>query len=440
MNLAKLSIQRPIFITCLVILMLLIGALSFFKLGVDQFPDVTFPVVVVSTEYPGASPEEVETLISRPLEEQISSISGIKRLNSTSQEGRSFVVAEFTLGVDIKYAEQQVRDKTALARPNLPTDAKDSVVSRVDVSDVPVLRLSVSGELAPAQLYDIVENFVKPRLEQVTDVGQVDILGGNKREIKVEVDRKKLKQREVSLTSLAQKISSSAQNVPVGKIDTNKETVFRTIGEYKSIEQIKNTLVNFFGSDVSVRVGDVATVTDSVQDERNRAFINGQAAILLDIHKQSGTNTVSVAEGVNKKLISINADLAKRPGNLKIALVRDGAKFIRANVEDVKESIILGIILAVVVVFLFLGNWRSTIITGLALPNSLLGAFILMYIMGFTINVMTLLALSLAVGLLIDDAIVVRENIFRRLEEGESPLAAAEHGTNEVTMASAHLF
>ncbi len=436
MNLSKMSINRPVFLSCLVALILLVGTLCLSRLGVDQFPDITFPVVVVTVQYTGASPEEVETLITRPMEEQISSVSGIKRLGSTSQEGLAVIVAEFTLGTDVKYSEQQVRDKSALAKPNLPDDAKDPIISRVDVSDVAIYRLSVSGDLPGVKLYDVTENFVKPRLEQVDGVGRVDIYGGTKREIKVEADRTKLKRREISIQALAQKIASSAQNVPVGKIDIGKnETVFRTIGEYKSIEQIKKTVLNFYGSDVAVSIGDVADVKDSVVDETNRALIDGKPSIFLDIHKQSGTNTVAVAESVQKKLEKINVELSQMPGKLKLGLVRDGAKFIRANVADVKESIILGIILAVAVVFLFLGNWRSTIITGLALPNSLLGAFIIMYLMGFTINVMTLLALSLAVGLLIDDAIVVRENIFRRLQAGESPKEAAENGTQEVTQA-----
>jgi HAE1 family hydrophobic/amphiphilic exporter-1 len=224
--------------------------------------------------------------------------------------------------------------------------------------------------------------------------------------------------------------------VPVGKVNSSKlETIFRTIGEYKNIDQIKDTVVNFYGSDVPVSVGSLGSIKDSVVDEKNRGYLDGKPSIFLQVRKQSGTNTVAVSAALTKRVAAINADLANKPGHLKVSLVRDGARFIRANVEDVKESILIGVLLAVVVVFLFLGNIRSTLITGLALPNSLLGAFILMYLMGFTINVMTLLALSLAVGLLIDDAIVVRENIFRRLEEGENSKDAAENGTNEVTLA-----
>jgi HAE1 family hydrophobic/amphiphilic exporter-1 len=436
LNLSSLSIKRPIFLTSVVLVTLLVGGLCLRSLGVDQFPDVTFPVVVISIPYSGASPEEIETLVSKPIEEELSSTSGMKRLSSKNQESLALIVAEFTLGTDIKFAEQEIRDKVSKVRGKLPKEIDEPIIQRVDVADQPIMSYSLSGDLSPAQLYDVAENDVKPRLEQTKDVGLVTIIGGTKREIKVELDRVALKKHELSINAVAAKIAASAQNVPVGKVDDPRhETIFRTIGEYKNINQIKDTVVNFFGSDVPVSVGSLGDVKDSVEDEKNRGFLNGKPALFLEARKQSGTNTVAVADGLTKKVIVINSYLQNKPGHLKVALVRDGARFIRANVQDVKDSILEGIVLAVLVVFLFLGNIRSTLITGLALPNSLLGAFILMYLMGFTINVMTLLALSLAVGLLIDDAIVVRENIFRRLEEGENSKEAAEKGTNEVTLA-----
>jgi len=436
MNLSGLAIRRPIFFGCIVLVTLLVGFLSLEKLGVDQFPDVTFPVVVVSTTYNGASPEEIETLITKPIEDEVSTVSGIKRVSSNNQEGLSQIIVEFTLGTDIKFASQEVRDKVSNIRSLLPKEIDAPTITRVDVSDQPVVKISVSGNVTAAKLYDIANLVVKPRIEQVNDVGSVDILGGTKREVKVEVERSQLKHHELSIQGLSERIGASAQNVPVGKITAgNKDTVFRTIGEYKSIDQIKNTVVNFLGGEVPVTVGNLGEVRDSLEDEKSRSFVGGQPTILLDIHKQSGANTVAVAHDVIKKIPDINKALVARGDKVQAGLVRDGAHFIEANVDDVKQSIILGALLAVIVVFLFLGNLRSTIITGLALPNSLLGAFILMYVMGFTINVMTLLALSLAVGLLIDDAIVVRENIFRRLEEGEDPKEAAEKGTREVTLA-----
>ncbi len=436
MSLVDLSIKRPTFITCLVLVMLAVGYYCLKNLGVDLFPNVTFPVVTVNTAYPGASPNEIETLVSKPIEDEVSTISGIKRLTSVNREGLSSVIAEFTLETDVKYAEQQVRDHVSAAKPNLPTDVKEPIIRRIDPADQPVVILSLEAELPEEKLYDVADNMIRPRFEQVNQVGLVDILGGRKREIHVDLDRKKLKAHEISATQVAQRLAAAGENVPVGKVSRGqKETVFRSLGEFRKVEDIKATIVNFFGSDVPVTVADIGQVQDTMEDEASRAYVNGKKSLFLYVYRQSGSNTINVVDSVIKQIAKVNATLADMPGKPKVTLVRDGAVQIRANVEDVNESIFIGIALAVVVVFYFLGNGRSTIITGLALPNSLIGAFILMAIAGFTINIMTLLALSLSVGLLIDDAIVVRENIFRHIEMGKSPMEAAKSGTLEVQLA-----
>ncbi len=436
MNLAELSIKRPIFITCIVICILAVGYISLKGLGVDLFPDVTFPVVTVTTVYQGAAPGEIETLVSKPLEDEIGTLSGIKKLRSINRESTSVVVAEFTLETDIKYAEQQVRDRVGSAKRNLPKDIKEPVIRRVDPADQPILILSVAAELEPGKLFDVVDNDIRPKFEQVSQVGLVEIIGGRKREIKVELDRKKLKDREISATQVSQRLAVAGQNVPAGKFDrTANEITFRTMGEFNVLEDIKSTIANFMGNDVPITIASLGNVVDSLEDERTRAYVNGKSSLFLYVFKQSGANTVAVVDAVQRKFESLNTDLARLPGQPKISLVRDGAKYIRANVEDVKDSIFLGIVLTIIVVFYFLGSARSTFITGLALPNSLIGAFILMAYFGFTINIMTLLALSLSVGLLIDDAIVVRENIFRHLEMGKTPKQAALEGTAEVRLA-----
>jgi len=442
MNLADLSIRRPIFITCVVIVMIALGLLCMKRLGVDLFPSVTFPVVTVTTAYPGAGPSEIETLVSRPLEEEVSSISGIKRLSSRSSEGVSQVVAEFTLETDVKFAEQQIRDRVGSAKRKLPLDIREPVIRRIDPSDQPVVVYSISapGAIADAQLYDIADEIVRPRLEQVSKVGLVEIIGGRKREIQVQLDRNKLKSREIPVIAVAQRLGNAGENVPVGKSkDASKETVFRSLGEFKTLPDISKTLVSFYGSDVPSTVSDIGKIVDTLEDETSRAYVNGKKAILLFIFRQSGANTISVVDDVNKAVRKINDDfklLYKESGNVpELVMIRDTSNWIRANVTDVTESILIGIILAVTVVFLFLTNFRSTIITGLALPNSLIGAFVLMFWAGFSINIMTLLALSLSVGLLIDDAIVVRENIFRHIERGAKPLEAALKGTDEVRLA-----
>lgn len=436
MDLASLSIKRPIFITCVVILSLAAGLLSMSRLGLDLFPDVTFPVVTVTTPYPGAGPAEIETLISKPLEDELSTISGMKRLTSESREGVSVVIAEFTLETDVKFAEQQIRDRVGGAKSKLPHDIKEPTIKRLDPADQPIIELAVDADLTTAQLFDLADDKIKPRLEQVFQVGNVEVVGGRKREIHVSLDRKKLKSAELSVSAVAERLGGSGEDIPSGKKSEGaKETIFRTVGQFKSLDNIRDMVVNFFGNDVPVRVSDLGTVEDSLEDETSRAYFNGQKALFIKAYKQSGANTVRVADDLKKKVEILNKELAKQPGHPKLTVYRDGSVWIRINLDDVKETITLGILLAVFVVFLFLGNGRSTIITGLALPNSLIGAFLLMAIAGYTINIMTLLALSLVVGLLVDDAIVVRENIFRHIEMGKKPIQAALEGTGEVRLA-----
>lgn len=436
MDLSELSIKRPIFLTCVVILMIVVGLGSMSRMGVDLFPDITFPVVTVSTPYPGAGPAEVETLVSKPLEDELSTLSGIKRLSSRNQEGLSVVIAEFTLETDVKFAEQQIRDRVGSTKRKLPTDIKEPVIRRIDPSDQPILIVGINANLPEGDLYDLVNERIKPKIEQVSQVGVVEILGGRKREVQVQLDRKKLKEREISATLVAARLSGAGNDIPSGKKSQGQtETIFRTVGQFKSFDDINKLVLNFFGNDVPVRIGDVAVVKDSLVDETSKAYLNGERSLFLYVFRQSGANTVRVADGVLKAIEKINGELESEAGTPKLSVIRDGSIWIRANIADVNESILIGVILAVVTVFLFLANGRSTIITGLALPNSLIGAFVLMAMAGFTINIMTLLALSLSVGLLIDDAIVVRENIFRHIELGEKPIDAARLGTNEVKLA-----
>lgn len=436
MSLADLSIKRPVFITAIVVILLVVGLMSLRKMPVDMFPNVTFPIVMVNTIYAGAGPEEVETLVSKVLEEEMSTVTGIKTLRSTSNEGVSTVVAEFTLETDIKYAEQQIRDKVSLAKRKLPTDIEEPIVRRLDPADQPILILSLSAKLSEADLYDVAEYQVKPRLEQVNQVGLVEIIGGRKREIHVELDRKKLKDYELSATTVSNRIAASGQNIPAGKYEGGKnETVMRTLGQFQTIKDIESVVVSFLGNDVPVTIKDVGQVKESVEDQKSRAFLNGEKSVFLMLYRQSGANTVAVADAVKKSVSKINDSLKASSINATLTAVRDGANPIRANLADVEESILIGVLLTILVVYFFLGSGRSTFITGLALPNSLIGAFFLMSLAGFSINIMSLLALSLAVGLLIDDAIVVRENIFRHAEMGKDPIKSASDGTKEVLMA-----
>jgi HAE1 family hydrophobic/amphiphilic exporter-1 len=436
MSLAELSIKRPIFVTCIVLVMLVVGWASFKTLSVDLFPDVNFPTITVTTRYTGAGPAEIETLITKPMEDEISTISGLKRLTSKSLEGVSQVTAEFRLETDVKYAEQQVRDKVNTAKANIPKEAKEPTIQRLDPSDQSIINFALTADLPDGKLYDLADQTIKPRLEQVNDVGSVDILGGRKREFQVQIDRRILKSRDLSVSGVAAQLAAAGENVPGGKVNEgDKETIFRSMGEFHSTDDIAGTLVNMYSNEVPTRISDIGKVYDTLEDETSRVFVNGKKSLFIEVYRQSGSNTIAVVDGLKAQLRKMGPELDAMPGHPKLEIVQDGSKDIRANVEDVEETIILGIILTILVVYLFLANGRSTLITGLALPNSLIGSFILMKVAGFSINIVSLLSLSLAVGLLIDDAIVVRENIFRRIELGEGAEEAAVKGTKEVQLA-----
>ncbi len=436
MSIASVSIKRPIFMTSVMIAILIAGWTAFKSMSVDLFPDVSIPVITVQTVYPGAGPAEIENLVSRPIEEEVSTIAGIKRLTSRNFEGMSLVIVEFESSVDAKYAEQQVRDKINIAEGELPDGTEDSIITKYDPSDTPILFVTVAANLNDAELFDLADEVIKPRFEQVKNVGSIDLFGGREREIHVRLDREKLRAREISVSQVASQVSVSGENIPSGKVNRGgKELVFRGLGEFTSVEEIKDTLVNLWGNEVPTRVADIGTVHDTVKDETTRAFSKGKKIILMKVFRQSGSNTLEVVDSVKKQITLIQEQIKDMQGNPTIELALDTSTKIRDNVFDVYETIIIGIILTVITVLFFLGSLKTTLITALSLPISLIGTFILLKLAGFTINLVTLLALTLAVGLLIDDAIVVIENIYRRMELGESSEVAADRGTGEIQMA-----
>lgn len=443
MNLAALAIKRPIFITCIVSLMLIMGYFSLKKMPVDLFPDVTFPIVFVQTIYPGASPVDMEKLVLKPIEDELGALSGLKTISSTGADTVGTVILEFYIGTDIKDAETQVREKLNNIRNKLPNEMENPVIRRFDPADQPVVRLAVSSDLDPAVLFDAVDEFVKPQFETVPGVGQVAIVGGRKREIQVLVDKSKLEARRLSILQIADKIKATSRDVPVGRLDSGKaEMTYRANGEFETVDGLRRVNISFFGSDQATPLQTIAEIKEGMVEENSASYVlsradqfNKRKAIFLDIFKQSGSNTVAVVDTAVARIAKVNDVLKAKGINATIERVRDTARPIRLNIADVTESIVIGIVLCILVVLFFLGSFRSTFITGMALPNSLLGGFILMYSMGFSINILTLLALSLAVGLLIDDAIVVRENIFRHLEMGKEPKVAALEGTKEVALA-----
>jgi HAE1 family hydrophobic/amphiphilic exporter-1 len=447
MNIARLSITRPIFITCIVLTIVILGGISFKNLGLDLFPDMSFPTVSVSTTYTGAAPEEIDKQITKPIEDKLGTLSGVKHISARNTEGSSVINIEFESEVDIDKAAQDVRDKVSLATGELPDGASDPMIQKFDPDSGAVIRLALISDLPAWKIYDTASEVIKPLFEKVGGVGSVNVIGGTKREIQIELDQAKLNDYQTSMSAVIAQVKNSGSNVAVGKNEQGKsQTVFRSIGEFTSIDQIKNSLIAFsgdFGHAVSVQT--LGTVKDGIRDKESIGYIyypssdgtspTVQSCVYIDIVKQSGSNTVKVADGIKAQLKPINEKLKSIGGNSRVIITADQSKWIRTNVSEAVYSIIIGIILAVVVVFLFLGNIRSTIITAIAIPNSLLGAIIVMNLMGYTFNLMTLMAISLSVGLLVDDAIVVRENIFRKLEKGINPHKAAELGTTEVMLA-----
>ncbi|MDR1194845.1 MAG: efflux RND transporter permease subunit, partial [Endomicrobium sp.] len=446
MNLAKLSIKRPTFIMAILMAVLILGLVSYSKLSVRMFPDVDFPYVGAIITYPGAGVNEIEQLVTKPVEDAMSGVSGLKHLTSINQDSLSIVFAEFELSKDPDIATQEVRDKIGQIRQNLPDDIEEPIIMKADLDSMPLVTFSLKSDtLSPKQLYDFAYDIVSKDFSQVSGVSQISIIGGSKREIHVNVDKTKLKEYELTLTALAAKVQANSLNVPAGKVDRGaKEIMYRTMGEFAAVKKINDVVVSFVGNDVPVTVKDVAVVEDGVIDETSRARLDFkdkdgnviyEPSLLLHIYRQAKGNDVAISDEIKKKMEEVNEKYQKYEGTPKITLISDSAQGVRMNLADVKDTIIEGIFLAIIVVYFFLGSWRSTFITVLALPNSLIGAFVFMYAFGFSLNVISLMSLSLAVGLLIDDAIVVRENIFRHYEEGADPVKAAIDGTNEVTLA-----
>ncbi len=432
MRLSEISIQRPVFATMMTAALIVLGLFSFIKLNVDLLPEVDIPVVVVTTVLPGAGPEQIETDVTKPVEDVVNPIAGVDHIQSTSQEGVSVVVIRFKLEVDGKIAAQEVREKVAAIRSKLPTDIKDPVIQRFDPASQPIMTLTISGERSEKEITTYTKDVIKKRLENVPGVGSVDLVGGAEREIQIDVDAARLRAYQLSIQDVIQNVAAANVEIPAGNLNQGpRQLLLRTMGKYTSVEDFNKVIVASPGGK-PVHLSEVATVTDGVKERTSLTRVDGKLAAGLNILKQSGSNTVRVAEAVKAQIVRLEKEL---PRDIHITIARDNSVFIRDSIEDVLFDIAYGGLLAVLVIYLFLANIRSTIISALALPTSIIASFIAMYALNFTINVMSLLALSLAVGLLIDDAIVVIENIYRHLHEGETPLEAAKSATKEIGLA-----
>ncbi len=434
MFLTRISVTHPVFATMMMVALLVMGAFSLQRLGLDQYPNVDVPVVVVVTSYPGATPETVETEVTRPVEDALNAIGGLDEVTSTSYEGRSVVVAKFKLEVQSSAAAQEVRDKIAAIEANFPEDAKKPVISRFDPAAEPVLSVAISStSLDVPALTTLADQRVVRQLTTVAGVGQATLVGARKRQIDVTIDETRMRALGIGINEVVNALRAGNTNSPAGSvIDPVSERTIQVQGRIEEPQALLDMVVARRGG-AAIELRDVAKLSEGAADAESRALYNGQTALAIDIVKVQDANTVQVATDVRKRLDALNAELA--PQNVQLRIVTDSSIPIRESVGQVQTTLIEGAALAVAIVFLFLNSWRSTVITGLTLPIAIIGTLAVIDFLGFTLNTLSLLALTLSIGILVDDAIVVRENITRHLHMGKSHLRAALDGTNEIGLA-----
>ncbi len=427
-------IRRPVFTTMFVLLLVVFGIRFYPELGLDLNPDVELPIVSVRVSYSGASPEEMETLIAKPIENRVSQVAGIKNISTTVLEGYSETVLEFNIGVDPLQKSSEVREKIAGIRRRLPDDIDEPTVQTVDLGSRPILVYTFASEgRSRSEVRQLVEDTVKDELQMVDGVAEVGVYGAGSRAVRVLVDPEKLSQYGISMQALRSRINGENYNTPGGKAkNTAGEITVRTVGKYTDIDAIKNVVVSGSAGRY-VLVSDVAQVVDGWEEEESYGLAEGKPSVLVFVRKQSKTNTVDVTENVAAKMEELKE--TSLPSDISVHVIRDQSSYIRENVADVWNAILFGGLLALIITYMFLRNFRATIIGGLCIPTSIVATFFMMKLLGFTLNNMSLMAMSLAVGILIDDAIVVIENIYRHIEMGKTPFQAAKEATEELTLA-----
>ncbi|ABM94004.1 efflux RND transporter permease subunit [Methylibium petroleiphilum] len=439
----RVSIANPVMATMVMLAFVVLGLFSYQRLSVDQFPNIDFPTVVVQFEYPGASPEIVESEVTKKVEEAVNTVAGINSLYSRSYEGSSIVIIEFNLDVDGRKAAEDVREKVALVRPLLREEVEEPRVSRFDPASQPVFNVAVlseDGRRSTQELTTWATQVLQKRLENVRGVGAVSLIGGLEREINIYLRPAAMEALGVSVEQVLAAVKSENQELPMGAIRSREqERVVQINARMKTPEDFRDIVVarkgaagNNLSAGAPIRLRQLADVVDGPQELETLALYNGQRTVLLSVQKSQGENTIAVVDGLQRALE--NARDVTPPG-IRTEINRDNSRSIRVSVANVKRTLIEGAALTILIVFLFLNSWRSTVITGLTLPIALIGTFLFMYAFGFTINTITMMALSLCVGLLIDDAIVVRENIVRHVQMGKSPHQAALDGTQEIGLA-----
>lgn len=433
-NMIHTFIARPVFTTMFVLMLVVFGIRCYPELGLDMNPDVDIPIVTVRVTYEGASPEEMETLITKPIENRVSQVAGIKTLSSSVLEGFSETVLEFDQGVDPQSKAADVREKVASVRKRLPDDIDEPTVQTVDLASRPIVVLAFSSaSRSRAEIRRFIEDSLKDEMQMVEGVAETNVIGASQRVMRVVCNPQKMAEYHISFQHLYDLVNAENYNTPGGKVKTHDmEITVRTMGKYNKIEDLKSLVVgNNDGRPVYLT--DVCEVLDDWADETTYAELNKEGCVIVTVRKQSKTNTVQVTDAFMKRMEELKERVI--PQDISYAVVADQSKYIRDNVADVWNTIIFGGFLALFVTYLFLGNLRATIIGGLCIPTSLISTFFLMKVMNFTLNNMSLMALSLAVGMLIDDAIVLIETVFRHIEKGEKPMLASENATVELALA-----
>src|SRR5689334_2141208 len=432
-KLAEICIRRPVFASMIVLSLVVIGTAGFFKLGVDRFPSVDLPTVSVRVSLPGASPEEVESLIAQPIEEVVNTVDGISELRSVSGQGTAIIIATFKLDRNLESAAQDVRDRVNTLGRQLPEDATPPVIQKFDNDSTPVLTIALSADRSLRELTELADKTVRVQLERVSGVGEVQVVGGLDRAINVWIDAERLAAYQLSISQVENALQRQNADVPGGNVTTNKEELtLRTLGRFTDPRQFNDLVIaNVNGAPVKIR--DIGRVEDGTKEQRSFSRLNGVPTVTLDIRRQSGANTVEVIKGLKEALPRVTAQL---PSDVKVEVIRDQSRYIEAALHEIETHLILGSILASLVVLLFMRSWRSTIIAAVAIPCSLISTFGMMRALNFTLNSVTMLALVLMVGVVIDDAIVVLENIFRFIEEkGMPPREAAKEATRDIGLA-----
>ncbi len=432
-KLAEICIRRPVFATMIVLSLVVVGAASFFRLGVDRFPSVDLPTVSVRTSLPGAAPEEMESLVTQQIEEVVNTVDGIDELRSISGQGTSFVIATFKLDRDLDTAAQDVRDRVATVVRQLPEDATPPVVQKFDNDSAPVITISLSADRSLRELTELADKVVRVQLERTGGVGEVRVSGGLDRAINVWIDAERLAAYQLPITAISQAVARQNTDVPGGNVNTgNEELILRTLGRFPDSRSFEDLVIaNINGSPIRLR--DVGRVEDGTKEQRSLSRLNGVPNVSLEIRRQSGANTIAVIEGIKRELPRVAAQL---PNDVKLEVIRDQSRYIESALHEIEIHLILGSILACLVVFAFMRSWRSTLIAAVAIPCSVISTFGMMRALDFTLNSVTMLALVLMVGVVIDDAIVVLENIFRFIEEKKmSPREAAKEGTRDIGLA-----